>query len=111
MIDVESFDEISATTEMEVETATEQKLTTENIDIPEENSIDTEKYPEQPSILDETFVEDQVQETPRKPVHVYQKPDDEFLEPPEEKHKILSGWSNREIHWSKLCLISKFQLK
>ncbi|MEB2280882.1 DUF87 domain-containing protein [Lysinibacillus xylanilyticus] len=85
VIDVESFDEISATTEMEVETATEQKLTTENIDIPEENSIDTEKYPEQPSILDETFVEDQVQETPRKPVHVYQKPDDEFLEPPEEK--------------------------
>ncbi|MFJ3386129.1 DNA translocase FtsK, partial [Lysinibacillus sp. NPDC086135] len=85
VIDVESFDEISATTEMEVETATEQKLTTENIDILEENSINTEKFPEQPSILDETFVEVQVQETPRKPVHVYQKPDDEFLEPPEEK--------------------------
>lgn len=84
VIDVESFDEISATTEMEVETATEQKLITENIDIPEENSIDTEKYLEQPSIA-ETFVENQVQETPRKPVHVYQKPDDEFLEPPEEK--------------------------
>ncbi|MFJ8089082.1 DNA translocase FtsK [Lysinibacillus sp. NPDC095746] len=85
VIDVESFDEISATTEMEVATATEQKVTTENLDIPEEHSIDNEKYLEQPSILAETFVEDQVQETPRKPVHVYQKPDDEFLEPPEEK--------------------------
>lgn len=89
VIDVESIDEISATTEMEVETTTEQELTTENIDthiyIPEENSIDTEDYPEQPSKLDETLVEDQVKETPRKPVHVYQKPDDEFLEPPEEK--------------------------
>ncbi|MDD1503924.1 DNA translocase FtsK [Lysinibacillus sp. CNPSo 3705] len=85
VIDVESFDEISATTEMEVATATEQKVTTENLDIPEEHSIDNEKYFEQPSILAETFVEDQVQETPRKPVHVYQKPDDEFLEPPEEK--------------------------
>ncbi|MFT9820415.1 DNA translocase FtsK [Lysinibacillus sp. NPDC056185] len=85
VIDVESFDEISATTEMDVETATEQKLTTENVVIPEVNSIDTEEYPEQPSILDETLVEVQVQETPRKPVHVYQKPDDEFLEPPEEK--------------------------
>ena len=85
VIDVESFDEISATTEMEVATVTEQKVTTENLDIPEEHSIDNEKYLEQPFILAETFVEDQVQETPRKPVHVYQKPDDEFLEPPEEK--------------------------
>ncbi|WP_427108486.1 DNA translocase FtsK [Lysinibacillus xylanilyticus] len=89
VIDVENIDEISATTEMEVETNTEQELTTENIDthiyIPEENSIDTEDNPEQPSKLDETLVEDQVKETPRKPVHVYQKPDDEFLEPPEEK--------------------------
>ncbi|MFJ8512353.1 DNA translocase FtsK [Lysinibacillus xylanilyticus] len=85
VIDVESIDEISATTEMEVETTTEQELTPENIDIPEENSIDIEEYPEQPSKLDETLVEDQVKETPRKPVHVYQKPDDEFLEPPEEK--------------------------
>ncbi|PJO41644.1 DNA translocase FtsK [Lysinibacillus xylanilyticus] len=88
-IDVENIDEISATTEMEVETTTEQELTTENIDtniyIPEENSFDTEDYPEQPSKLDEILVEDQVKETPRKPVHVYQKPDDEFLEPPEEK--------------------------
>ena len=85
VIDVESFDEISATTEMEVETASEQRLTTEIIDIPVENSIDIEEYQEQPSILDETLVEDQIQEIPRKPVHVYQKPDDEFLEPPEEK--------------------------
>ncbi|MGE7928049.1 DNA translocase FtsK [Lysinibacillus xylanilyticus] len=85
VIDVESIDEISATTEMEVETTTEQELTPENIDIPVENSIDIEEYPEQPSKLDETLVEDQVKETPRKPVHVYQKPDDEFLEPPEEK--------------------------
>ncbi|KMY30445.1 cell division protein [Lysinibacillus xylanilyticus] len=85
VIDVESIDEISATTEMEVETTTEQELTPENIDIPEENSIDIEEYPEQPSKLDETLVEDQVKETPRKPVRVYQKPDDEFLEPPEEK--------------------------
>ncbi|MEY9978078.1 S-DNA-T family DNA segregation ATPase FtsK/SpoIIIE [Lysinibacillus sp. RC79] len=101
VIDIESFDEISATTEMEVETTTEQELITkmevetttelelttenENVVIPEENSVDTGEYPEQSSVLDETLVEDQVMETPRKPVHVYQKPDDEFLEPPEEK--------------------------
>ncbi|MGE8001132.1 DNA translocase FtsK [Lysinibacillus sp. NPDC093190] len=88
VIDIDSFDEISATTEMDVEKTTEQELTTENenVVIPEENPIDTGKYPEQSSVLDETLVEDQViEETPRKPVHVYQKPDDEFLEPPEEK--------------------------
>ncbi|MFJ6208014.1 DNA translocase FtsK [Lysinibacillus sp. NPDC092081] len=86
VIDIESFDEISATTEMEVETTTEQELTTENENavIPEE-SVDTAEYPEQSLVLEETLVEDQVMETPRKPVHVYQKPDDEFLEPPEEK--------------------------
>jgi len=119
VVDVESSDEISATTEMEVEvevttetemeattetemeattdkkveviteteleTTTEQELTTENVVIPEENYIELEEYPEQHSISDETFVENQVMEIPLKPVRVYQKPDDEFLEPPEEK--------------------------
>ncbi|KOP72816.1 cell division protein [Lysinibacillus sp. FJAT-14745] len=86
VIDIESFDEISATTEMEVETTTEQELTTENehVVIPEK-SVDTGEYPEQSPVLEETLVEEQVMEIPRKPVHVYQKPDDEFLEPPEEK--------------------------
>lgn len=109
VIDVESSDEISATTEKgvevptememgtttekevevtnetELESTTEQELTTENVVIPEDNYIDLEDYPEQPSKSDETFVENQVMEAPRKPVHVYQKPDEEFLEPPEEK--------------------------
>ncbi|MCL1695297.1 DNA translocase FtsK [Lysinibacillus sp. BPa_S21] len=85
VIDIDSADEISATTEMEVEATTEQELTTENIVVPEENFIDIEKLPEQPSISDKKIVEDQVEELPQKPVHVYQKPDDEYLEPPEEK--------------------------
>jgi len=85
VIDGERSDEISATIEMEVETTTKQELTTENIDIPEENFINTVEYQEQPSIFDDTLVEGQVKEAPRKPVHVYQKPDDAFLEPPEEK--------------------------
>ena len=37
-------------------------------------------------------------EIPAKPVHVYQKPTDEYLEPPEEKHRIRIGWSNRATH-------------
>ncbi|MBG9453652.1 cell division protein [Lysinibacillus sphaericus] len=110
VIDVGSSDEISATTEKDVEvpemkmgvttetemeettekevgvtTETEIEATTENVVIPEENYNDLEEYPEQPSKSAETFVENQVMEMPRKPVHVYQKPDDEFLEPPEEK--------------------------
>ncbi|MGE8034860.1 DNA translocase FtsK [Lysinibacillus sp. NPDC093692] len=77
--------EVGVTTETELESTTEQALTTENVVIPEENDIDLEEYPEQPSKSADTFVENQVMEMPRKPVHVYQKPDDEFLEPPEEK--------------------------
>ncbi|MEB2300974.1 DNA translocase FtsK [Lysinibacillus xylanilyticus] len=77
--------EVVVTTETELETTTEQELTTENVVIPEENYMDLEEYPEQPSKSDEPFVENQVMEIPRKPVHVYQKPEDEFLEPPEEK--------------------------
>ncbi|MGE7675555.1 DNA translocase FtsK [Lysinibacillus sp. NPDC094403] len=85
VIDIESSDEISATTEMEVEITTEEELTTENVVIPEEDSINIEEYPEQPSMADEILVENQVMEVPQKTVQVYQKPDDEFLEPPEEK--------------------------
>ncbi|OXS73816.1 hypothetical protein B1B04_11635 [Lysinibacillus sp. KCTC 33748] len=77
--------EVGVTTETELASTTEQALTTENVVIPEENDIDLEEYPEQPSKSADTFVENQVMEMPRKPVHVYQKPDDEFLEPPEEK--------------------------
>jgi len=77
--------EVEVTTETELESTIEQALTTENVVIPEENYNDLEEYPEQPSKSAETFVENQVMEMPRKPVHVYQKPDDEFLEPPEEK--------------------------
>lgn len=76
---------VGVITETELESTTEQALTTENVVISEENDIDLEEYPEQPSKSAEIFVEDQVMEMPLKPVHVYQKPDDEFLEPPEEK--------------------------
>lgn len=85
VIDIESSDEISATTEMEVEITTEEELATENLVIPEEDSINIEEYPEQPSMADETLVENQEMEVPQKTVKVYQKPDEEFLEPPEEK--------------------------
>ncbi|KOS64719.1 DNA translocase FtsK [Lysinibacillus agricola] len=85
VIDIESYDEISATTEMKAESTTENELTTENVVIPEEDSIDAGEYQEPPSLSAETLTENQVMENPQKPVHVYQKPDDEFLELPEEK--------------------------
>ncbi|MFC9541891.1 DNA translocase FtsK [Lysinibacillus sp. NPDC056959] len=77
--------EVEVTNETELESTTDQELTTENVVIPEKNYVDLEEYPEQPSKSDETSVENQVMEMPQKPVRVYQKPDDEFLEPPEEK--------------------------
>jgi len=87
--------EVKVTNETELESTTEQEHTTENVVIPEENYIDLEEYPEQPSKSDETFVENQEIEMPRKPVHVYQKPDDEFLEPPEEKTQD-TGWMEQQ---------------
>ncbi|WP_375199650.1 DNA translocase FtsK [Lysinibacillus sp. RS11] len=84
-LDIESSDEISATTEMETDATIEQELPTNNIEISEKDSNDADEYPERPSKSDETLVENQVMEEPQKPVHVYQKPNDEFLEPPEEK--------------------------
>ncbi|MFE3576984.1 DNA translocase FtsK [Lysinibacillus sp. NPDC059133] len=77
--------EVAVTTEPEIEITAEQEFPIEKVVIPEENYIDLEEYLEQPSISDETLVENQVMEIPPKPVHVYQKPEDEFLEPPEEK--------------------------
>ncbi|MFB7156246.1 DNA translocase FtsK [Lysinibacillus sp. NPDC056232] len=77
--------EVAVTTETEIEITVEQEFPIEKVVIPEENYIDLEEYLEQPSISDETLVENQVMEIPPKPVHVYQKPEDEFLEPPEEK--------------------------
>lgn len=85
VLDIESSDEISATTEMETDATIEQELPTNNIEISEKDSNGTGEYPERPSKSDETLVENQVMEDPQKPVHVYQKPNDEFLEPPEEK--------------------------
>ncbi|MFJ7731008.1 DNA translocase FtsK [Lysinibacillus sp. NPDC097231] len=85
VIDIESLDEISATTEMEVGSTTNHEHIKETIMIPEEDSIDSDDYEEQTAISDETLVANQVNENLPRPVHVYQKPTEEFLEPPEEK--------------------------
>ncbi|HBT73986.1 MAG TPA: DNA translocase FtsK [Lysinibacillus sp.] len=94
-IEKAAIDEISATTEPELESELERgleselepepELTTNTDEISEivaygpVQSVDKQ---EEPPVFE---VEAQEAEKPAKPVHVYQKPTDEYLEPPEEK--------------------------
>lgn len=112
-IEKAAMDEISATSELELETesTTDTGVISETVEYPQVESVDkqekalvfeeedTEDVEESPEahVLEVEAVEESpeaqmvdveaVQETekPAKPVHVYQKPTDEYLEPPEEK--------------------------
>lgn len=112
-IEKAAMDEISATSELEPETesTTDTEVISETVEYPQVESVDkqekalvfevedTEDEEESPEahVLEVEAVEESpeaqmvdveaVQETekPAKPVHVYQKPTDEYLEPPEEK--------------------------
>ncbi|WP_342535038.1 DNA translocase FtsK [Lysinibacillus sp. FSL K6-1151] len=100
-IEKAAIDEISATTEPELESELERGLESEL-----EPDLELEPEPELTTNTDEiseivaygpvqsvdkqeeppvSEVEAQEAEKPAKPVHVYQKPTDEYLEPPEEK--------------------------
>lgn len=82
-IEIDSRQEISATTDMEIPSITENEYLSENVELLlKEEPIEAEDQ-EQPS--NETLEGIEEKENPPKLVHVYQKPTDEYLEPPEEK--------------------------
>ncbi|MEE3805390.1 DNA translocase FtsK [Lysinibacillus fusiformis] len=104
-IEKAAIDEISATTEPELESELERGLEPE-LESELEPDLEPEPEPELTTNTDEISeivaygpvqsvdkqeeppvfeVEAQEAEKPAKPVHVYQKPTDEYLEPPEEK--------------------------
>ncbi len=106
-IEKAAMDEISATTELEPEpeSTTDIEVISETVEYPQVESVDkqekalvfeVEEAPEA-HVLEVEAVEESVEaqlveveavqetETPAKPVHVYQKPTDEYLVPPEEK--------------------------
>ena len=104
-IEKAAIDEISATTEPELESELERGLESE-LESELEPDLELEPEPELTTNTDEISeivaygpvqsvdkqeeppvfeVEAQEAEKPAKPVHVYQKPTDEYLEPPEEK--------------------------
>lgn len=93
-IEKATADEISATIEPELELQPELELASEQEQVSEpEQAIEPEVVSEIVEYAPVESVENQVApqvveveaEIPAKPVHVYQKPTDEYLEPPEEK--------------------------
>lgn len=98
-IEKAAMDEISATSELEAETesTTDTEVISETVEYPQVESVDKQEKALVFEVEDVEAVEESpeaqmvdveaVQETekPAKPVHVYQKPTDEYLEPPEEK--------------------------
>ncbi|MCS5501062.1 DNA translocase FtsK [Lysinibacillus sp. A4] len=93
-IEKATADEISATIEPELELQPEPELASEQEQVSEpEQAIEPEVVSEIVEYAPVESVENQVApqvveveaEIPAKPVHVYQKPTDEYLEPPEEK--------------------------
>lgn len=96
-----SADEVAATTELESEIISVTEVYPEIVEDspvkPVEN-LEQVLEAEQELAVEEKAI----------PVHVYQKPTDEYLELPEEKHRIQIGWSNKGIHWWKHFLISRF---
>lgn len=93
-IEKAAADEISATIEPEFELEPELELSSERDQVSEpELAIEPEVVSEIVEYAPVESVENQVApqeveveaEIPAKPVHVYQKPTDEYLEPPEEK--------------------------
>jgi len=79
---LDSRHEISATTDMEATSIIEHKYLSENVGLLKEEPV---KKDDQEQSSNETFEGIREKENPSKPVHVYQKPTDEYLEPPEEK--------------------------
>ena len=82
-IEIDSRHEISATTDMETPSITEHEYLSENVELLlKEEPVEAE---DQDQSSNETLEEIQEKENPPNPIHVYQKPTDEYLEPPEEK--------------------------
>lgn len=79
--ELDSQHEISATTDMEAPSIIEHEYLSENVGSLNEES----KMDDQEQSSNETLGGIQEKGNPSKPVHVYQKPTDEYLEPPEEK--------------------------
>ncbi|MGE7111764.1 DNA translocase FtsK [Lysinibacillus sp. NPDC047702] len=81
-IEIDSRHEISATTDLEATSITEHEYHSENVELLlKEEPVEAD---DQEQSSNETL-EGQEKENPPKPVHVYQKPTDEYLELPEEK--------------------------
>ncbi|KOY81351.1 DNA translocase FtsK [Lysinibacillus macroides] len=72
-MELASADEISATTELMIEPITE--VVSATIEAPVQVEVVEQQEPRAVAVVEKTT----------KPVHVYQKPADEYLEPPEEK--------------------------
>lgn len=79
--ELDSQHEISATTDMEAPSIIEHEYLSENVGLLNEEA----KMDDQEQSSNETLEGIQEKGNPSKPVHVYQKPTDEYLEPPEEK--------------------------
>ncbi|MGE6516385.1 DNA translocase FtsK [Lysinibacillus sphaericus] len=85
---VEGADEIAATSLMDAKVITAQAFVEEKIDIPSVlgNAEIVEDMPQEQSQMIEVLPEkEEPAVKPLKPVRVYHKPGEEFLEPPEEK--------------------------
>ena len=80
--ELDSRHEISATTDMEATSIIEHKYLSENVGLLKEEPV---KKDDQEQSSNEILEGIREKENPSKPVHVYQKPTDEYLEPPEEK--------------------------
>lgn len=77
-ITVDASEEVSATLFVETDLLHEKTIAQSN----DNQNIIEEKLNDSLEILN---IEPEKEITPQKPIHVYQKPTDEFLEPPEEK--------------------------
>lgn len=101
VMELEGADEISATSLMDSELIVDPALVEEKIDVPNvmgDTEVVEENSQEQCPIAEAVPEKEEPVVASPKPVKVYHKPGEEYLEPPEEKHKILSGWSNKETH-------------
>lgn len=81
-LELDSQHEISATTDMEATSIIEHEYLCENIGVLKEEPV---KKDDQEQSSNEILEGTREKRNSSKPVHVYQKPTDEYLEPPEEK--------------------------
>ncbi|CAM5188592.1 DNA translocase FtsK OS=Lysinibacillus sphaericus OX=1421 GN=LS41612_06175 PE=3 SV=1 [Lysinibacillus sphaericus] len=90
-ITVDASEEVSATLFVETDLLHEKTIAQSN----DNQNIIEEKLNDSLEILN---IEPEKEITPQKPIHVYQKPTDNFWSHLRRKHKIQSGWSNKGIH-------------